>query len=337
MFTPLRSRTAWSSLLLALLLVGCAVGLTSLPHGAAPPEQGAVEAREAETRALTRPANAEGPTTGGQETAIRRVIVVSIDGLRPRDLLRARAPHVQRMMAEGASSTTVQTVLPSVTLPAHASMLGGLPPQEHGVLWNDWEPHRGYLRAPTIFTVAREHGVRTAMVVNKFKLRHLSLGTDVFIHPGTTALSAVQAALPLLSEEGPVLLFLHFADPDSAGHAHGWGSPAYLEAIAQCDVAVGSLLEAVERAGLAESTLWIVTADHGGHDRAHGSAHPDDVTIPWLAYGPGVPPGLVIERPISIMDTGPTALAALGLPVPDGWHGQPVWEVLPERAGARAP
>ena len=261
---------------------------------------------------------------------IRHVIILSIDGLRPQDMLRAQAPNLHRLAAEGASTMTAATILPSVTLPAHASMLTGVSPSRHRVLWNEWDAERGLLSIPTIFTVARERGLPTAMVVNKFKLRHLSTAVDVFSHAGFTAATAVEAATPLLRQDPPAILFLHFADPDSAGHEHGWGSHRYVAAIERCDVALGALLTVVEEAGFANETLWLVTADHGGLDRTHGSNHPDDVTIPWITYGPGIKAGRVIDQAVSIMDTAATALAALRLQVPEGWEGRPVLETLPE-------
>ena len=42
---------------------------------------------------------------------------------------------------------------------------------------------------------------------------------------------------------------------------------------------------------LPPDTTVIVTADHGGHGRDHGTERPEDVLIPWIAWGAGVEPG----------------------------------------------
>jgi hypothetical protein len=54
------------------------------------------------------------------------------------------------------------------------------------------------------------------------------------------------------------------------------------------------------------------------------------MTMPWLAAG-----GLArrsselrLQRTIRVFDTAATALAALGLPVPNDWDGKPVWQAL---------
>ena len=121
----------------------------------------------------------------------------------------------------------------------------------------------------------------------------------------------------------PNLLFVHLSDPDAAGHAAGWMSPQYGRGVAQADAAVARLLTAADAAyGVGNYTV-IVTADHGGQGRDHGSDSPHDVTIPWIAWGRGVNPG---ELPAGIrtMDTASTVLYLLGVEPPAGWMGEPV-------------
>ena len=69
----------------------------------------------------------------------------------------------------------------------------------------------------------------------------------------------------------------------------------------------------------------IVTADHGGHGRDHGSDDPRDVTIPWIAWGQGIgPAGEMQETAVNTFDTAPTILTLLGITAPDGWDGRNV-------------
>jgi arylsulfatase A-like enzyme len=71
----------------------------------------------------------------------------------------------------------------------------------------------------------------------------------------------------------------------------------------------------------------VVTADHGGHAYGHGTSDPQDVTIPWIAWGRGVNAGLLDEK-IDTFDTAPTVLWLLGVEEPDEWHGSPVEEAF---------
>lgn len=128
------------------------------------------------------------------------------------------------------------------------------------------------------------------------------------------------------------LTFIHFAEPDSAGHTRGWMSQPYLDSVLKVDAAIGRIVDTLKASGDLPRTALIVTADHGGSGRLHWARMmpdtPENVTIPWICVGPGVKPGTVIERAIRTFDTAPTALGFLGLPAPAGIDGRPVDEVL---------
>jgi arylsulfatase A-like enzyme len=83
-------------------------------------------------------------------------------------------------------------------------------------------------------------------------------------------------------------------------------------------------MEAAEASlGEGEFSL-IITADHGGHGKGHGSDDPRDVTIPWIAWGRGVRAGELTGDPVRTVDTASTVLWLLGLSEPTDWHGAPI-------------
>jgi arylsulfatase A-like enzyme len=94
------------------------------------------------------------------------------------------------------------------------------------------------------------------------------------------------------------------------------------------DGLIGEILAALEGGGYLDSTLLIITADHGGHYFGHGDDSLVDRTIPWLAVGPGVPQGITLTSAVNIYDTAATALYALELPIPETWDGQPILEIF---------
>jgi arylsulfatase A-like enzyme len=267
---------------------------------------------------------------------IARVLILSIDGLRPDAIAMAPMPNLLSLMQNGAYSLVAQTIMPSSTLPSHSSMLTGLCPHKHGVDWNDNEPDRGYANGVDIFDLAHAAGLRTVMVVGKKKLRHITepASTDefIFINDRDTAIAA--KAVKLIPK-GFGVLFIHFPTNDDMGHEYGWLSPEQLSVLRRADQAIGSLLDALEQAGLRGDTLIIVTADHGGHDQTHGTNAPQDMTIPWIVYGPGVTPG-PIGAPINTTDTAATAAWVLGLTPPLNWDGRPVLEAFGLPAAPRA-
>jgi predicted AlkP superfamily pyrophosphatase or phosphodiesterase len=261
----------------------------------------------------------------------RNVVLVSIDGLRPDAIERFGAPTLQRLIREGSSSLSAKTIMPSTTLPSHTSMLSGEPPDEHGVLWyNVASAKADVVEFPTLFSVARAHGYRTAAFFSKAKFNALQRpGTlDYSQAPGgwfgkwssTRTVGDVRAHL---AEYKPNVLFVHLSDPDSAGHSSGWMSAAYGRAVRQTDSALADLLSSADAAYGTGNYSVIITADHGGHDYGHGSSDPRDVTIPWIAWGRGVNAGTIAED-IETFDTAPTVLWLLGVAQPDDWDGSPV-------------
>ena len=65
-----------------------------------------------------------------------------------------------------------------------------------------------------------------------------------------------------------------------------------------------------------------VMADHGGHEKTHGTESPDDMTIPLIFHGPGIAPGTSLRPDARITDVAPTILKVLGVSQPDEWIGK---------------
>jgi predicted AlkP superfamily pyrophosphatase or phosphodiesterase len=131
-------------------------------------------------------------------------------------------------------------------------------------------------------------------------------------------------AAQYIKKEKPNLCFIHFADSDGAGHKYGWGSKEQIKAFEDEDQALKTVWSAIQKAGIARRSVLILSADHGGHDKTHGSRSPEDMTIPWIAFGSKVKWGHHITVPVTTYDTAATALWLLGVPVPADWDGKPV-------------
>lgn len=58
-------------------------------------------------------------------------------------------------------------------------------------------------------------------------------------------------------------LFVHFGEPDLAGHEHGGDSPEYRAALEEADFCTGIVLDALEKRGILGSTRVYITSDHG--------------------------------------------------------------------------
>jgi predicted AlkP superfamily pyrophosphatase or phosphodiesterase len=259
-------------------------------------------------------------------TQIKRVLIITIDGLRPDAIALAPMPALMALMEQGAYSLTAQTIRPSATLPSHASMLTGLCPKKHGVNWNDYLPENGFANGTDLFDLAKEVGLETDMYAGKEKLSQVSESIDHFTYINDRDSVITDTILANFPGNFGVML-IHFPTVDWMGHEHGWLSPEQLSVARRADESIARLLAELDKRGLRDETLIIITADHGGHDETHGSTLPEDMTIPWIIAGPGVTAG-PLDTEVHTTDTAATAAWALGLPQPPDWDGLPVMEAF---------
>jgi predicted AlkP superfamily pyrophosphatase or phosphodiesterase len=265
----------------------------------------------------------------------RHVVIISFDqGGGPEIARAANMPVFHEMARSGAHDWQAYTIVPSITLPSHTSMLTGVGIQKHQIDWNDYRPEAGVVKVPTVFSVAQARGYSTALYAGKEKFKHLNLpGSIDHFEISGNALQVAAAFARDLPKAKYNLAFLHFADIDSAGHAHGLHSPEWLQALADTDKALGIVRDAIRQAGLEQDSVVILTADHGGHNvtsaagetrGTHGSSKPEDVEIPWIAWGRGVKRNFNITAPVVTYDTSATALWLLGIETPEAFWGRPV-------------
>lgn len=276
-------------------------------------------------------------TTAVATPKAHHVFIISFDQGNPDLIATNDLPVFHAMASEGAHTWSAYTIVPSLTLPSHTSMLTGVGPQKHQILWNDYEPEKGVVQVPTIFSLAKQQGLVTAMFVGKEKFKHLvlpgSVDTFVWPQPEDDALSVAKAFAAALPKLKPNLCFIHFRDPDTAGHEFGANSPEKIQALKNCDEALKIIQNALSTNGLADDSVVILTADHGSHDikdksgktrGTHGSAETIDVRIPWVAWGKNVKKHYEITAPVVQYDTAATALWVLGVSVPESFWGRPV-------------
>jgi predicted AlkP superfamily pyrophosphatase or phosphodiesterase len=270
---------------------------------------------------------------------VSRVLVVSVDGLRPDVLLRANAPVLRALMDGGSFTMWAATTDLAVTLPSHVSMLTGVVPARHGVTWNGDLPAgvARYPKSPTLFDVAKRAGLTTAMVAGKSKFAALARpgSLDRWYAPqrGIVADAAVaDTAVRWIDAHRPQVLFVHLPDGDRVGHSEGWGSAGHLKSVEQADRQLGRILQALAMRRVLDSTVVIVSADHGGSGRSHGAGDVRSLTIPWIISGPGVRRNFdlaqVQSRNVRTEDTFATACAVLGLSLTGELDGSPVREAF---------
>lgn len=120
------------------------------------------------------------PVVVQAQEAHQPVLLISIDGLRPGDVLEAdkrglKIPNLRRFLNEGAYATGVVGNLPTVTYPSHTTLITGVAPARHGIVSNTtfdpkqinyggWYWYAQDIKAPTLWDAAHAAGLSTANV-----------------------------------------------------------------------------------------------------------------------------------------------------------------------------
>ena len=280
--------------------------------------------------------------------AIDRAIIISIDGLRPDVLLRAKAPNLRALMDRGSFTMYAITTDVAITLPSHVSMLTGVKPARHGVDWNEDLPpdNQRYPKVPTLFQLAKQAGYTTAMAAGKSKFTVFNSPTpstrpappaalDWIFLPQTPHCENPEVAteaLAMLRDHRPQLLFIHLPSTDNIGHAIGWGTTQQLAPVETADAAIGDVLAALKELDLAQSTFILITSDHGGAGIHHGPGDFRSRYIPWIAAGPGIRAGYDLTRDerleVHTEDTFATVCALLAIPTPNSLDGRMVDDIV---------
>jgi predicted AlkP superfamily pyrophosphatase or phosphodiesterase len=161
-----------------------------------------------------------------------RILIISVDGMRPDLMLRSETPNIHALFRGGAYSFWARTVPHAITLPSHVSMLTGVIPRKHEIEWNIDLPLREpvYPKYPSLFELAKKAGYTTAMAAgkSKFDLFNKPGALDHFTVPATVKgedADVRDSAVAMIRDYRPEVMFVHFPTTDNVGHKLGWGTP----------------------------------------------------------------------------------------------------------------
>ena len=256
-----------------------------------------------------------------------RCVVLLVDGLRPDAIRPDVAPSLHALAQDCTHAPHAFTIRPSATVAAMLTLTTGVGPATHQLV----EPGLATLRKlGSLRPLPKElaaRGLPTVAVAGEVasvevpvaKVLASVAGIGRFVATAGPARRVAAAALGRLRFVPDGLVFVYVNDCDRAGHAHGWMSRQYLEAVREIDVAVGILR------GCVADSLFCVLADHGGGGVAptdHDAPHPVNDRIPLVLAGPRVRRKHVMHQPVSILDVPPTLLWWLGLEIPADYEGR---------------
>ena len=193
------------------------------------------------------------------------VILISIDGLRIEDLNNPKLsiPTLKSLRDNGAFALNVESVYPSQSISAHATIVTGMLPADHGITADaPFDEKKGQtsaekyklaseLKADTIWQAAKRAGLKTA-AINFSLIERAEI--DFVLQTSFT---------DLIEKNRPQLLIVKFDEVANSLQHFGVGSVEAKTAIEKVDAALKSILNAVERAGLTNETTFLLVSSHG--------------------------------------------------------------------------
>lgn len=214
----------------------------------------------------------------------RTVVLVSLDGFRPRDLGRGMTPTLDAMARNGVVAEAMRPSYPTLTFPNHYTLVTGLRPDRHGIVHNTMEdPVLGRFNTSDAAAVRESRwwgGEPLWSTAEKAGLR-----TAAMFWPGTEAeiagarpsewrrydedFDATQRVDTVLEWLGrpaatrPRFVTLYFEDLDEASHDEGPDSDEAHAAIRALDSHVARLRAGIASLGLTGSVDLVIVSDHG--------------------------------------------------------------------------
>lgn len=283
------------------------------------------------------------------------LLVITLDTTRPDHLgcygaAQAETPTLDKLAGQGLRFSEAVTVAP-ITLVAHSSLFTGTYPTTHGVRHN--AEYRLGDGASTLAELLKGAGYETAAFVSAFVLDARYGLAQGFEHyddrvetaPGNAfaagtnernAEKVTNAALAWLrarQETRPFFAWVHYFDPHAPyqppePYATRFAGRLYDGEIAFMDAQLGRLLAELEALNLGGRTLILVSGDHGESLGEHGEAthslflYDATLRVPLLMKVPGIVPGVVKDRLVSLVDVLPTLTDLLGIKDPERRDGK---------------
>ena len=283
---------------------------------------------------------------------IRNVLLISIDTCRADYLscygheLRT-TPNIDFFAEESVLFKNVITPVP-ITLPAHSSMLTGTIPPYHGV-----HDNTGYQLGRANITLAeilQDNGFATGAVIGSFVLdshfgldqgfesyhdRLINARKSDYVFDERSGDEVTYFANQWLEKHRsePFFLFVHYFDPHKdykppEPFASRFADNLYAGEIAFTDHCIGQVLNKLKELGLYESTLVIITADHGESLGEHAEdthsffVYNSTVRVPLIIRHPSGPKGNKVDDIAGLIDILPTVCGVLGIDTPGGIQGK---------------
>lgn len=258
-----------------------------------------------------------------------QVVVVVLSGL-GFDAAEALELPVLEQLKQAGASAAVQSLPPTYTQTALATLTTGAPPETNDAPPVDLSPENLHpLAVDTIFSMAQAARLQVALLGRAdwgrlFPPQQLDYTFFVNQNGPAADQTLFETALPLLENRDIELILIQFTQLDYAAQYQGGTSgQAYVQAAQRIDAYLDQIRQAMD---LNRSVLMIVS-DHGHiPDGGHGGNEVEVIWQPFIMVGENIIPGDYSD--IHQTDIAPTVSTLLGLPAPRMTEGRVLSEML---------
>lgn len=272
------------------------------------------------------------------------MVLITVDTLRADHVgaynpaYASATPNVDRLGRKSVVFLNASSPVP-LTTPAHASILTGLTPARHGVRLNGAQALSD--TTPTLATELQKQGWDTGAFVAAYVLsRRFGLARGFATYDDQIPMPAyagtrleaerpgsqvVDNALAWLRSHSNRRFFLwvHLYEPHApyqppSPFAEQFPDSPYTGEVAAADAHIGRLLDELESLGIGDQVVVALAGDHGEALGEHGESthglllYEGSLHVPMMVAAPGLPAGLRVATPVSLVDLAPTLLHLAG-------------------------
>jgi predicted AlkP superfamily pyrophosphatase or phosphodiesterase len=208
-----------------------------------------------------------------------------MDGFRWDYIYRGITPNLNKLADEGVHALSLRPSFPSKTFPNHYSIITGMYPENHGIIFNSFtntftgETYRigdtistrqsKWYKGEAFWETANRHNIKTASFFWVGSEQDVDYKRPTYFYHYNQNISFEERVngvikwLQLPENERPQFITLYFEEPDSKGHSFGPNSPETNKAIALVDSMLGLLIDKLKNIGMENKVNIIVVSDHG--------------------------------------------------------------------------
>ncbi|MDO8526668.1 MAG: alkaline phosphatase family protein [Deltaproteobacteria bacterium] len=221
--------------------------------------------------------------------AAATVVLISFDGLLPKQVTSKTAPNLFSFAQKGVSAKYMEPVFPSSTFVNHASLITGCTAGEHGIVSNNFiDPKRGkfgmeddsnWQECEPLWAASSRQKMNTAIYVWPMSQTPWHGAKPAYVIPLPSSKEAKEnffqnfdskkewaqllSWIKLPESKRPQLILGYFPDVDTKGHKYGPFAKETLKQVTLYDQKFGNFLGALKEMGLQNKIDIVIVSDHG--------------------------------------------------------------------------